>query len=42
MSSSLLPKYKYLDELVTQHLKPKREFVCLSTNGIHILVRIRI
>jgi hypothetical protein len=38
LNTNVLPRYKYLDELVTQHLKPQRQFVCLSNNGIHILV----
>ncbi|KAL9646182.1 hypothetical protein ABK040_008055 [Willaertia magna] len=37
----LIPTSNPLNELSIQHIKPPREFVCLSNNGIHLLVKLR-
>ncbi|KAL0487544.1 nucleoporin Nup155 [Acrasis kona] len=29
------------NELLTQHVRPRREFVCLSNNGIHLITKLR-
>jgi len=37
----LVPSENPLNELSLQHIKPPREFVCLSNNGMHLLIKLR-
>ncbi|EFC50324.1 nucleoporin 155 [Naegleria gruberi] len=37
----LVSSQNSLNELSFQHIKPPREFVCLSNNGMHLLVKLR-